>query len=126
VPYNFVMLTVVETLSFTRLWPDYWDEDERGAFVAWLAVNPESGDVVRGSGGCRKVRWARAGAGKSGGVRVIYFNRLSNGEIWLLTMYAKSARDSIAASVLSKLKESINGKDEHKGTPKAGRKAKHR
>jgi hypothetical protein len=64
------------------------------------------------------VRRSRAGAEKSSGVRVIYFNRLSNGEIWLLTMYAKSARNSIAADVLRKLKESINGKDEHKGAPK--------
>jgi len=101
------MFTVVETPSFTRLWPDYWDEDERGEFVAWLAGNPEAGDIVRGSGGCRKVRWSRAGTGKSGGVRVIYFNRLSNGEIWLLTIYSKGARDSIPGNVLSKLKESM-------------------
>jgi hypothetical protein len=108
------------------LWPDYWREDERGEFVAWLAANPEAGDVIRGSGGCRKVRWSRGGTGKSGGVRVIYFNRLSNGEIWLLTIYAKSARDSIPANVLNKLKESINGKDQHEGPPKARRKARHR
>jgi hypothetical protein len=120
------MFTVVETPSFTRLWPDYWDEDERGEFVAWLAGNPEAGDIVRGSGGCRKVRWSRAGTGKSGGVRVIYFNRLSNGEIWLLTIYSKGARDSIPGNVLSKLKESINGKDDREGSPKEGRKAKHR
>jgi hypothetical protein len=120
------MFTVIETPSFTRLWPDYWDEDERGEFVTWLAGDPEAGDVIRESGGCRKVRWSRAGAGKSGGVRVIYFNRLSNGEIWLLTMYAKSARDSIAGDILKKLKESINGKDEHQGAPKARRKPKHR
>jgi hypothetical protein len=120
------MFTVIETPTFTRLWPDYWSEDERGEFVAWLAANPEAGDVIRGSGGCRKVRWSRGGTGKSGGVRVIYFNRLSNGEIWLLTIYAKSARDSIPANVLNKLKESINGKDEHEGPPKARRKARHR
>jgi hypothetical protein len=72
------------------------------------------------------VRRSRAGAEKSSGVRVIYFNRLGNGEIWLLTMCAKSARNSIAADVFRKLKESINGEDEHKGAPKARRKAKHR
>jgi len=46
--------------------------------------------VVKGSGGCRKVRWSRRGTGKRGGVRVIYFNQLTNGEIYLITMYAKS------------------------------------
>jgi hypothetical protein len=104
----------------------YWTEDERGEFVAWLAANPESGDIIRESGGCRKVRWARRGTGKSAGVRVIYFNRLANGEIWLLTMYAKSARDSISADILNKLKETSDGKVERKGAPKARRKAKHR
>jgi len=72
------------------------------------------------------VRRSRAGAEKNSGLRMIYFNRLGNGEIGLLTMYAKSARNSIAADVLRKLKESINGKDEHKGAPKGPRKAKHR
>lgn len=55
----------------------------------------------------RKVRWSRAGSGKSGGVRVIYFNRLANGEVWLLFIYAKSKRDSIDGGVLKELKNEI-------------------
>jgi hypothetical protein len=50
--------------------------DERLEFVGWIAANPLAGDVIPGSGGCRKVRWSRSGMGKRGGVRVIYFNRL--------------------------------------------------
>jgi hypothetical protein len=46
-----------------------------------LAVNPEAGDVEPKSGGIRKIRWVSGGKGKRGGVRVIYFNRLANGEI---------------------------------------------
>ena len=69
---NRTLFTVVETPTFTRLWPDYWDEDERGEFVAWLVKNAEAGTVIRGSGSCRKVRWKRAGTGKRGGVRVIH------------------------------------------------------
>ena len=94
------MYTVVETPLFSRLWPDYWSEDERIEFAAFLSSTPEAGDVVPGSGGCRKVRWSRAGTGKRGGVRVIYFNRLPEGIIVLLLIYAKSARDSIPADVL--------------------------
>lgn len=101
------MLTVVETPTFSRLWPHYWTEDERGEFAAWLAQHPQAGDVVRKSGGVRKVRWARAGSGKSGGVRVIYFNRLANGEIWLLVMYAKAELDSITGEVLREMKDEI-------------------
>lgn len=42
-----------------------WSEEERGAFCAWLAAHPEAGEVIPGSGGCRKVRWRRQGAGKN-------------------------------------------------------------
>ncbi|MCL2656858.1 MAG: type II toxin-antitoxin system RelE/ParE family toxin [Betaproteobacteria bacterium] len=102
------MYTVIETPFFQNLVSDYWDEDERGAFCAWLAANPDAGDVIPASGGCRKVRWSRPGTGRRGGVRVIYFNRRADGEIWLLTLYAKSARDNIAAHTLKALKELID------------------
>ena len=101
------MLTVVETPTFTRLAADYWSEEERDEFTAWIACNPEAGEVIRGSGGCRKVRWARKGMGKRGGVRVIYFNRLSEGEIWLLLIYAKSAQENIPAHTLRAIKAEI-------------------
>lgn len=79
--YDHSVLTVIETPSFQRLWPHYWTEEKRGEFAAYIAQNPEAGDVVKNSGGVCKVRWTRAGSGKSGGVRVIYFNRLANGQI---------------------------------------------
>ncbi len=106
------MLTIVETLTFQRLWPDYWTEEERGEFASWLALTPDAGDVVPGSGGVRKVRWTRKGSGKRGGVRVVYFNRLASGEIWLLLIYAKSVRDNIAAGVLRELKQEIENADD--------------
>jgi hypothetical protein len=101
------MLTVIETPIFTRLVADYWTEDERGGFAAWIAQNPNAGDVIPGSGGCRKVRWARKGMGKRGGVRVIYFTRLANGEIWLLLIYAKNVQDNIRGNVLRQIKAEI-------------------
>lgn len=101
------MLTIVETPLFQAQWPDYWGEVERDEFAVWLAHSPEAGDVVPGSAGVRKVRWSRKGTGKRGGVRVVYFNRLASGEIWLLLIYAKSARDTIPANVLKQLKQEI-------------------
>ena len=53
------------------------------------------------------MRWARQGKGKRGGVRVIYFNRLANGEIWLLLIYAKSARENIPTQILRQIREEI-------------------
>jgi hypothetical protein len=103
------VFTVAETESFTRLWPDYWTEDEFGEFVAWLAAHPEAGPVIPGSGGCRKVRWKLAGAGKRSGVRIIHYNRLEDGTIWLLTIYAKNQRETIAPAILRTIQETIDG-----------------
>lgn len=101
------MFTIIETSHFSRLASDYWTEDERGEFATWLAAHPEAGDVIPGSGGCRKIRWSRAGMGKRGGVRVIHYNQLQDGHIYLLLIYAKSAQDNIPAKTLQKIKESL-------------------
>ena len=53
------------------------------------------------------MRWSRAGLGKRGGVRVIYFTRVSVEEVWLLLIYAKSARDSIPGHLLKAVREEI-------------------
>ena len=69
--HSLVVLTIVESPLFQKLWPLYWTEEERGEFAAYLAIDPTAGVVIRESGGLRKVRWARPGSGKSGGVRII-------------------------------------------------------
>ena len=71
---------------------------------------PKWAKIVRGSGGVRKVRWAIAGKGKSGGVRVIYYFKKQDDEIWLLTIYSKNEVESIPAHVLRQIaKEIENG-----------------
>ena len=84
-----------------------WTEEERGSFAAYLADHPDAGDVVPGSGGLRKVRWKRAGSGKSGGVRVIYFTRLTEREIVLLTLYAKAKLDNLTGSQLKEIRRAL-------------------
>ena len=101
------MLTIVETPTFAADAKAIWTEEERGAFCGWLAANPEAGEVIPGSGGCRKVRWAVGGRGKRSGVRVIYFNRLANGEIWLLVIYAKNVTANIPAHLLKGIREAL-------------------
>lgn len=102
------MHTIIELPTFTADSKAIWSEDERGAFCAWLSKHPLSGDVIPGSGGCRKVRWARAGIGKSSGVRVIYFNRLESGVIYLMVIYAKAVRGTIPVHLLKAIKEAIH------------------
>ena len=101
------MYTVIETPVYSNKVSGILTEEERDAFAANIAANPTAGSVVRGSGGVRKIRWAQKGRGKSGGARVIYFNRLANGEIWLLTIYAKGDSSTVPAHELKAIKEAI-------------------
>jgi len=102
------MYTIIETDIFKRYAEAIWDEDERDEFINWLAANPLDGDVVPGSGGMRKVRWTRSGMGKRGGTRVIYYNTLSEGSIWLLIAYTKAKFDDLPLAFLKQLKEEIS------------------
>jgi hypothetical protein len=72
-------------------------------------ADPEAGDLVPDSGGVRKIRWGVAGRGKRGGLRVIYYARVRQGVIWLLTLYPKNVTDSIQGSMLKKIKKEIDG-----------------
>ena len=101
-------VTFVETKLFTKLVQQYLSDDEYAALQQSLIVNPEAGDVIPGSGGVRKLRWGVAGRGKRGGLRVIYFLRLRDEEIWMLTLYAKNVADNIPAKMLRKIKEEID------------------
>ncbi len=99
------MHTFIELPTFTRYAADYFSEIELTELQVALSRNPNQGDVVPGTRGVRKVRWARAGMGKRGGVRVLYYVQDTLDRIWLLTVYAKSARENIAASTLNALRE---------------------
>ncbi len=86
------MRTVIETPTFQKQAEKLWSEDERLAFIDWIAVNPLSGDVIPGADGARKVRWSRTGSGKSSGARVIYFNLTEREVVLLVAAYAKAER----------------------------------
>ena len=103
------MLTFVETKLFTKRLREYLADDEYRALQEALIANPQAGDIIRGSGGVRKLRWNVAGRGKRGGIRVIYYLRPKYGEIWMLTVYAKNVVDSIPPSLLRKIREEIDG-----------------
>jgi hypothetical protein len=101
------MFTTVESDIFKARADALWTTEERLELCAWIAANPQAGRVIPGSGGCRKVRWAASGRGKRGGARVIYYNNLDEGRIWLLTLYTKSVRGTIPAHLLKAIKESL-------------------
>lgn len=100
------MRTVAETPVFVRYAAEVWSDAERQEFISVIAANPEAGNIIRGSGGCRKVRWSRSGTGKSGGARGIYF-LAPNGTVWLLIVYSKAKFDTLPASFLAQLKKGV-------------------
>jgi len=99
------MFTFVESSAFERICPVYLDDDEYAELQQFMMQNPEAGQLVRGSGGVRKLRWARSGMGKRGGLRVLYFVRSEPNEFWMLSMYAKSKHDNVPGHILKQLLE---------------------
>ncbi len=85
------------------------DHDEYAVFQRFLADHPGAGDVIQGTGGLRKIRWATRGRGKRANVRVIYFHRASADEIRLLLIYRKGIKDDLTPrekAVLRSINES--------------------
>jgi len=103
------MNSFVETKLFTRLVQEYLSDDEYSKLQQALLSDPEAGAVIPGSGGVRKLRWSVAGRGKRGGIRVIYFLRTRQSQIWMLTLYAKNVTESISTRVLKQIKDEIDG-----------------
>jgi hypothetical protein len=107
------LITVAETPVFLRQAKEVWSDSEREDFILYIAGNPEAGDVIPETGGIRKVRWSRAGTGKRGGVRVIYFFHDRSKPLYLLMVYAKGRRDNLDADdkkALRGLADAIKGK----------------
>ena len=107
--YNVLMYSFVETRLFSKQMSEYLSDEEYAALQRALMADPQAGDLVPGAGGVRKIRWAVRGRGKRGGVRVIYYAKVHEGVIWMLTIYAKNVTENIPAHILRKIKEEIDG-----------------
>jgi hypothetical protein len=99
----------VEAPTFTELVPEYLSDDEYAALQQFLVRDPEAGDVISGTGGFRKVRWAdpRRRKGKRGGLRVIDFHFVADNQIWLMTLYGKDEIVDLTAEEKRVLKTAI-------------------
>ena len=97
--------TFVELPPFTKALPSYLSDDEYAGLQTYIAMNPQAGEVIPASGGCRKLRWLRRGVGKRGGLRVIYYVELADGRIIMITLYGKTDTENIAPEVLRKIME---------------------
>lgn len=111
----------IEATAFTRQLLHYLQDDEYRSLQDALAENPQLGEVIQGTGGFRKMRWAdqRRGKGKRGGLRVVYFYFEEDEQIWMLTVYGKNEADDLSKEQKKALHAAITAE-------KAVRKAKRR
>ena len=85
-------ISVVETPEFLTATRRIMDDEERAVLIDYLAYNPSAGDLIRGTGGVRKLRWGLPGRGKRGGARVIYFYHSPEMPLFALTAFTKNQR----------------------------------
>lgn len=99
----------IEAPAFTRCLCDYLDDDHYRKLQEQLGANPEVGDIMPGTGGFRKMRWAdeRRGKGRRGGLRIIYYYFASDKQVWLMTLYDKDEGVDLNADEKKALRKAI-------------------
>ena len=96
----------MELPEFIRKAQSLLKEEEKSSIINYLAAHPQSGDLLQGAGGIRKLRWSAQGKGKSGGVRVIYYYYNATIPLFLLTVFGKGEKANLSKAernTLSKL-----------------------
>jgi len=102
------MQTIVELSEFQKRASSLLNEDERTSIINYLAAHPQSGDLMQGTGGIRKLRWSAPGRGKSGGVRVIYYYHNGAVPLFLLTVFGKGEKASLSKAERNDLAKFTN------------------
>lgn len=99
----------IEAPAFTRHVHEYLKDASYRALQERLIGNPDSGDVMPGTGGFRKMRWgdSRRGKGRRGGLRIIYFYFESEQQIWLMTLYGKNEAADLTPKEKKALKAAL-------------------
>ena len=101
-------MTVVETGRFLRDAQPLMPESDRAELVAFIAANPEAGNVIPETGGVRKLRWGLPGRGKRGGARVVYYYHSERLPVLLLAAYAKNERGNLSKAERNTMKKLIS------------------
>ena len=97
------LITIAEVPEFVRRAARLLSAEERMALLEYLTANPRAGDLIPGTGGVRKLRWARGGRGKSAGVRAIYYFHSDAMPLYLLTVFGKNERADLTAAERNEL-----------------------
>lgn len=97
----------IESSLFTQQLPGYLSDDSYAELQAFLCRQPDAGNLIRGSGGLRKLRWRASGRGKWGGLRMIYYWRVDRDRIYCLTLYAKNEMADLSALEIRVLRDLV-------------------
>jgi mRNA-degrading endonuclease RelE of RelBE toxin-antitoxin system len=100
-------MVFIETSIFTRQVLDLFTDEQYRELQRALVNRPDAGALIVGSGGLRKMRWAKEGRGKSGGIRVIYYWAVSPEQILMLFIYPKGERDDLTKAQIKMLKQIV-------------------
>ncbi len=104
---EYYFVTVAETESFQKKVGRLLFENEKAELIAYLSMHPNAGVLIKGAGGIRKLRWARSGRGKSGGVRVIYYFHSQEMPLYLLTLFGKNEKANISREEINNLSRMV-------------------
>lgn len=113
--------TLLETSSYVKAVSQFWSEDEQREFKTFLGLNYQLGDIIPGTGGVRKIRWAASGHGQRGGARVIYYYYDEDEPIYLIFAYPKNVKANLTETekkaiqlLVAQIKKGIKEKRESK------------
>ncbi|MPM66215.1 Toxin HigB-2 [bioreactor metagenome] len=107
------LLEFIETPTFTRHVQQLLSDEEYLELQRALIIDPQQGDLIQGSGGLRKIRFALKGRGKSAGVRCIHYWYNDAGQMLMLLIYPKSMKDDLSARELSILRKLVEELKQH-------------
>jgi hypothetical protein len=118
----------IESPAFTRHLSDYLSDEGYRALQNELASNPQAGDLMPGTGGFRKVRWAdpRRGKGRRAGLRIVYYYFALDREIWLMTLFDKDEASDLSPKEKKALKTAIKAELDWREARKERRKGNSR
>ena len=102
------MITIAETEPFQKKIIKLLSLEEKDELISYLSEYPNSGDLIKQTGGIRKLRWARKGSGKSSGIRVIYYFHSDIMPLYLLAVFGKNEKANISNKEKQMLTKLVN------------------